>query len=115
MNPANRRPPIRPLAYGRGQPCKLLAQAQHGAEHKAELISMGTREARLRLDRAASELLRLGQRCTLHCPLILNGTPLAPAHCTVEWLHGHEAGLVFTIRASHSISALQHAFSKETE
>jgi len=39
---------------------------------------------------------------------------LAQAHCIVEWLHGQEAGLVFTIRASHSISALQHALSKET-
>ncbi len=114
MTRAAKRPAIRPLAYGHRQPCRLLGSSEHGPEHKAELISIGTRDARLRLECAASELLRLGQRCTLQCPLVINGAPLAQAHCIVEWLHGQEAGLVFTIRASHSISALQHALSKET-
>lgn len=110
MTRAAKRPAIRALAYGHRQPCRLLGQA----EHRAELISIGTRDARLRLEGAANELLRLGQRCTLQCPLVINGAPLAQAHCIVEWLHGQEAGLVFINRASHSISALQHALNKET-
>lgn len=108
MEHTNSRPPFRLLAYGHKQPCQLSGLT----DHKAELISMGGDGARLRLAAPARTLLRHGERCVLRYDISLNGEPLAPAPCTVEWLDGDEAGVAFHTTFDFSVLALQHVISR---
>ena len=103
MKPQHARPTFSRLAYGNSQPCRLTG----GAEHQAELISIGGRQVRLRLRVAAQSLLCLGERCLLHLGVDLDGQPIGPIPCAVDWMNGREAGLGFSTRVEISILALQ--------
>jgi len=103
MKPQHARPPFSLLAYGNDQPCRLTG----GAEHQAELISIGARGARVRLCAQAESLLRFGERCLLSLDLALDGQSFGPIPCAVTWMSGREAGLAFSSSIEISILALQ--------
>lgn len=108
MIETDHRPSLRGLAYGHNQPCQLSGLA----EHKAELISMGGDNARLRLRAPANTLLRHGERCMLRHSITLDGESLPPTPCVVEWLNGQEAGVTFDTAQNFSVLALQQVIAQ---
>lgn len=107
MDLRNTRPPFSLLAYGANEGCRLAG----GAEHRAELISIGMGEARVRLGAAAEGLFRHDERCQLHLNRHVGGRPVS-APCAVVWINGRELGLNFDARLELGVLHLQQTLNR---
>lgn len=99
------RPSFSPLAYGHMQACRLTG----AADHQAELISIGSRTARVLLRAQADSMFRFGEDCLLGLLSTSAGQVLWERPGKVAWMNGCEAGVEFHARLDISILSLQQA------